>query len=187
MLTSVGDLPRIANAKSGDLSKSIAIEQPPSQIVEKSDKNLLRTGTGPHWPVVDGSKSSEEVAKVESCFTLDRFLNPITRDQTFNDLFNEVQMLNDSMARLNDFYDTDGDFDFEEYQNSDYRMKRPTFESLRQKVTKLIYARTQSQSHTLASTEPDAAHHRTTDHSSLQSRSTRHVPHQVAKYHHLSH
>lgn len=73
---------------------------------------------------------------VDSRFDMAHFLDPVTRDNTFRDLFNEVATLNESLSRLKEFYESDGDFMIQEYENSDYRISRSTFDSMRQKVQK---------------------------------------------------
>ena len=81
------------------------------------------------------SELSQEEVIVDSRFDMAHFLDPIMRDNTFRDLFNEVNTLNESLSKLKSFYDSDGDFLLEEYGNSDYRISRSTFDTVRQKVS----------------------------------------------------
>ena len=58
----------------------------------------------------------------------------MTRDETFNELFVEVQKLNDSLSRLKNFFDSDGSFIYQEYEHSDYRISRSVFDNVSSKV-----------------------------------------------------
>jgi len=85
---------------------------------------------------VEANKSQvSEIVTLDSRFVMERFLNPLTRDDAFRDLFAEVNLLNDSVASLKELFDPDGDFMIQEYLNSDFRISRSTFDNVSQKVS----------------------------------------------------
>ncbi|KAJ6222823.1 hypothetical protein RDWZM_001368 [Blomia tropicalis] len=81
------------------------------------------------------SDISQSEVIVEDRFATARFLDPQTRAETFQCLFNEIAKLNKDLSRLKEFFDSDGDFMIQEYDNSNYRINRTTFDTARQKVT----------------------------------------------------
>lgn len=78
---------------------------------------------------------SLEVVKIDSCFEFRRFLDPATREETFEQLFEQIDSLNRQLAKLMAFFDSNGAFRAEDYASSDYSISKREFDSCCQKVS----------------------------------------------------
>lgn len=81
-----------------------------------------------------GSLEGLPALPIDERLTNERFINPETRDEAFENLFKEVDTLNKDISKLKEFYDQDGCFLYEEYNASNYKIDRVTFDLFRQKV-----------------------------------------------------
>ena len=140
MLTTISDLKSNMIKTDQTVVNSGVIREERKQISngEKKKKDTS-INTQYRLPQEDTNRSylSTDMVVVtkDSPFIMERFLNPITRDETFSQLFNEVDTLNKSLSKLKEFFDNYGDFMIQEYENSNYRISRNTFDMVQQKVS----------------------------------------------------
>lgn len=78
-----------------------------------------------------------DAVPVKSClntadkYNMDLFINPVTRDETFQMLFDEVEELNKKTEKLRVFFDQRGNFCRDKYEESNYRIDRKLFNEYR--------------------------------------------------------
>lgn len=80
-------------------------------------------------------ESTGAYVTIDAKFAAQRFVNPMTREETFRNLFYEVNCLNDRVRKLIEYYDKSGNFLFVEYLQSNNRLSRQDFDEIKQKVS----------------------------------------------------